>query len=293
MRKIESLGTLKNELMDSITTLDQKVKVQVEALEYKISKLIKEKATSYNSSYFQKAKVMQHLIAGCHKKEVANNFASFIVAGQAQLNEEKAVPYPAGVKVNVAAEDFDGASFQIWNMESDMGKKLLEAVQQQKECIDQKRASMLETIKLKENAKWNGTVASLKGVDYNCLKFLVAQNVMSSEADDAEAFAYLLKNNSRRYGPLALPSPGVPSLLMFEQDCYVFASCATGLQTEACMAIEDYESFAGSPKGDKWYLDEVTKMYVPANTFLYIPVGQLMHMIHYKTLGTKTKKPKH
>ena len=72
---LANLGDRTKSLQGSVDVLTSKVQRQIEALKYNTSRHSSAKRSQYQGAYWQKTKVMQHLILGGERKEMAKCFA--------------------------------------------------------------------------------------------------------------------------------------------------------------------------------------------------------------------------
>ena len=71
---------------------------------------------------------------------------------------------------------------------------------------------------------------------------------------------------------------------------FVFIGPAEKLLSQG-ISLKDYASFVASPAGETFYKDEVACVYMQADSWLYVPGGCLIHMVHDRAVPAKKKSP--
>jgi len=241
---LEHLQDRRSVAEKTVAELGRKINAQVDALDYLRGQRINDKRCQYQGAHWQKIKVVQHLILGGEKKDLAAKFAAGIGHALGALASEGAkLEQTVNVKLDVEAGGFDIASAHAWSSASMVGTALSSKLSNELETLKRKQEVLEEKLLQKENSKWSGTVGDVQGLAANVAACLVGEHdLVHSDMRGADARVYAMKANGKRCGPTALPSPGTPTLHYFFEDVFVYFVPAAPL-LDLGIAIKDFTSF--------------------------------------------------
>ena len=207
-----------------INALGDKVKEFVEAVGYKTSCKINEARAQYQKKYWQVTKIAQHLVEGSHTTSVAKIFSEQISQQMGGMNTEDWLPGGDGAMfaVNPVFAEFTGDLPAWWNEASMVARAFADVLVKLEVAIEIKEDALLQ--KLGEEQKWHGVVGDVSGCSLD-LAHVPFKNGLDTfvEADHVGAQPWLaaMKKNTRRHGPTAVPSPGVPMLIVPRKSLFV------------------------------------------------------------------------
>ena len=150
------------------------------------------------------------------------------------------------------------------------------------------RESELMT-KLKSESKWHGTVGDLHSAyDWAKLDLDGGHSFKEQDHPGAQPWMIAMKRNFRRYGPLAVPSCGPPSILVTLCGVYIHAFPACELLKEG-IPLSNYEHYVGTPDGGKNARARGVTQYLPKGSLFFVPAGWLMMFVYYGPPPNKGK----
>ena len=274
-----------------INALGDKVKEFVEAVGYKTSCKINEARAQYQKKYWQVTKIAQHLVEGSHTTSVAKIFSEQISQQMGGMNTEDWLPGGDGAMfaVNPVFAEFTGDLPAWWNEASMVARAFADVLVKLEDAIRIKEDALLQ--KLGEEQKWHGVVGDVSGCSLD-LAHVPFKNGLDTfvEADHVGAQPWLaaMKKNTRRHGPTAVPSPGVPMLIVPRKSLFVHCYPCEAL-CEKGIPLQNYEHYLATPDG----CIDVKKLGVMAlvnkGCLFYIPAGFVVHLVFY---GAQEKKAK-
>ena len=188
---------------------------------------------------------------GSHPTSVAKIFSERIAQQMGGMLKEDWVPDEDGAMfaVNPGFGDFSGDLPAWWNAASVVGKSCADVLEPLEEDIMIKGDALLH--KLGEKQKWHGVVGGVTGCSLD-LRHAPFKNGLDSSVsgDHGEAQPWLaaMKKNMRRHGPTAVPSPGVPMLVVPRKSFFVHCYPCEALCDKG-IALVTYQNYVATPDG--------------------------------------------
>ena len=279
---------------ESVEDARGRVQAQIEAMSYKVSMKSNEARSSYQKAYWQVTKVSQHLIDGCFGNAMAKLLAEQITKHANSLEDADYKPtYEIEhLKQNIGWSDFTGSHACLWYPDTEVAKILSQFLwpsQGVKDGYKMKEDSL--GAHLTENTKLHGSVGAVDyGLDYMTLNVPEELKAFTA-ADHAGCRPWIvgMRQNFKRHGPLALPSPGPPVLVTASKAVIVHCYPASSL-VDIGIPVGNYEHFVSTPDGQKAIRSASITIILQPGCFFYVPAGHLMSIVWYRPLEKKAKQ---
>ena len=283
------------DLQKEVKALQARVTEQIEAMNYQAGKKIGERRSAYQKIYWQVVKSQQHLVEGGFGQSLAKHIAEYIAkhTGALESNTFKADFDDEGVHKHVQnapkLAEFLCDQVAVWDAES-VGIAELRAPFKEEEAksIEAKQVQLEQKCKAEE--KLHGTVGSLSfSVDWGTI-FSSDQlgGLKGHDLPGSQPWMMGMKRCVKRVGPVAVPSPGIPLLLLPRKDLFVHVMPASKLLA-AGIPVSSYESFLSTPEGLESAKEHASTAYLRAGSAMFIPAGYIIFVLFYLP-PPKTKK---
>ena len=99
----------------------------------------------------------------------------------------------------------------------------------------------------------------------------------------AKGWMCAMKRNHRRSGPSAIPSPGLPCMIMALDNMVIHIFPCQNL-CSAGIPLSSYETYISTPEGGRDAKAAGLTIAIPAGAVFFVPPGHLSFLVHYKTL---------
>ena len=291
---IEKVQTAVDKFGQSVESTRKRVQAQCEAVSYKLSVKVNEKRSQYQKSYWQVTKVSQHLTDGCFSSALAKLLAEYITRFAVGIDDPSVkVEYEGEkLKIDIPWSEFSGESVCLWHHDAAVCvdlKRLIFPDGPQATAFAAKQDSLVDY--LDGRPKYHGTVGDVScSLDYSRLG--LPKDLMKFTGADHEGckpFVLCMKQNYKRSGPLAVPSPGPPCILTASK-AVVVHSCPVGEVIIQGCPVTNYEHFVSTPEGQKTVKSLSATVLLQPSSFLYIPAGHIVFLTYYKAPEKKRAK---
>ena len=282
------------EYHEAFKLLQDQVNAQVEAMSYLKHKASTGQRAEYQSKRWMRQKILTHFVAGGHGEGIAKHFAELL---STRAEDTLAPLIPARERVqrgewqlSVKQKDFDAGVPALW-LAGEEDSPCAGFSAHTKEFGDMLRASEEAlSAKLSEELKWHGVVTLVKA-PIDAKQFFLGD--VSPDLDGAVLYPWIVcsRPNTKRSGPTALPSPGVPCLISSRtHDIIVHASFADDVLA-AGMHLQNYDRFCSSDEGRAHLSTTAYTAVLPKDAVAYIPPGCVFQTTwHQEPTKKKTKE---
>ena len=293
MHALEGFVVLADELQESVSGLEKKVKQLNDAVKYKRSLAATDKRSEYQTKRWLRTKIAGHLSSGGHCPGVAKHMAD-VLAYCKENDEALFIPRTdkacSNWAVDPLAAAFDQQIPTIWvskGAESEgFADKFRKLVAGQKAVLDDSQ-SALHT-KLNEERQWAGSVGCVKGFNVDWENF---EPLKWAKGEPADVCAWLVscRMNGRRCGPTAVPSPGLPMVISpLTHDLVVHISFAHHVLNSG-IVLTNFDKFASSDAGAQHLSQAGFTVRAQVGSMIFVPAGCIVALAWYMEPGKKRR----
>ncbi|CAK0867809.1 unnamed protein product [Prorocentrum cordatum] len=176
--------------------------------------------------------------------------------------------------------DLDG--FGYWPDGHEATKELADSFLQS-QVVKDKIANMRDA--LTKNPSWAGALTNVEGVPFE----EGLQDLLGKLPTGPGCEPWLLSGRAHccRHGPLAFALPGVASLLFaFDKGVHIQISAISPI-LEKGFTLKEYPKYLESSDGQSYLDSSVWTVYLAPQSFLYLPMGFLVHWVYHSSNAGK------
>ena len=207
-----------------VSTVKSTLAEQAAAVNWKLKQASSKMRSEYQTKRWKASKLAQRLVGGGHRPRHAMFVAEMVLKLTLEELDRSKISYVGGTSekasllIDPAGEDVDSTRMMAFtkNGEDCLMKPLFDKVQEQVEEMGKKGATL--SLALENNAKWPGSFGIL-GALATPDEIGSFAALSDSASKGARPWMMCMRKNHKRFGPIAVPAAGAPTVFMPTSFC--------------------------------------------------------------------------